>query len=246
MSARTLRNASLAIGIIALGTSPTLADKAPVNHIYGPAPTWDKYREIGEIYIKGLMLDPDSAKITWVGKFFKGGHKPFLQPRSYGYVGCGSVNAKNRMGGYTGASAFVVVIDYDRVLFGDIDKSTAGMVGATCYEYAKQMKFEPLSIEDKASITSNDAPTKSASGQLISTASGLSLRSMPEGAYISGVTAGSPAAMAGLTPGMVVNAVNAIPLSGMGDAMLKIIDAAGPAATLSIVGGRTIRLGAAK
>jgi hypothetical protein len=246
MSARKLRNAVLAIGVITLGSTPALADKTPIQHTYGPPPSWDKYREIGEIYIKSRMLDPDSAKIIWVGKFFKGEHKPFLQPRSYGYVGCGSVNAKNQMGGYTGASAFVVVVDYDRVLFGDIDKSTAGMVGAACYEYAKQMKFEPLSPEDKASITSSAAPVASSSGQLTSATSGLSLRSMPDGAYISGVAAGSPAALAGLTPGMVVSAVNAIPLSGMGDAMLKIIDAAGSTASLSIVGGRTVKLGAPK
>jgi membrane-associated protease RseP (regulator of RpoE activity) len=245
MSARRLRHAALAVSIIALGSMPASADKAPINHIYGPPPGWDKYREIGEAYIRNQMIDPDSAKITWVGRFFKGEHKPFLLPRAYGYIACGSVNAKNRMGGYTGASAFIVVIDYDRVLFGEIDKSTTGIVGTACYEYANQAKFEPLSAEDKGSITSSASPAAS-SGQLTSATSGLSLRSMPDGAYVSGVAAGSPAALAGLSPGMVVSAVNAIPLSGMGDAMLKIIDAAGPTAALSIVGGRTIKLGAPK
>jgi hypothetical protein len=244
MSVRKMRNAALAIGLIALGNTPALADRAPVNHTYGPPPSWDKFREIGETYVISQTIDPDSAKISWTGKYFKGEHKPVLLPRSYGYVSCGSVNAKNRMGGYTGASAFIVVVDYDRVLYGEIDRSTGGLAGKACNEYARQMKFEPLSAEEQSSITSGAASAASSSGQLTSATSGLSMRSMPDGAYISGVAAGSPAAQAGLAPGMVVSAVNAIPLSGLGDAMLRIIDAAGPTASLSIVGGRTIKLGA--
>ena len=45
---------------------------------------------------------------------------------------------------------------------------------------------------------------------------------------------------------MVIGAVNAIPLAGMGDAMLKVVDAAGSVATLSIVGGKTLKLGVPK
>ncbi len=73
--------------------------------------------------------------------------------------------------------------------------------------------------------------------------SGLTLRAMPDGAYITAVTPGSPAAAAALAPGMVIASVNAIPLAGMGDAMGRIVDAAGPGATLTLIGGKAITLG---
>lgn len=66
---------------------------------------------------------------------------------------------------------------------------------------------------------------------------------MPDGAYITAVAPGSPAAVAALAPGMVITSVNAIPLAGMGDAMLKVVDAAGSNAALALIGGRTIKLG---
>lgn len=66
---------------------------------------------------------------------------------------------------------------------------------------------------------------------------------MPDGAYVSAVAPGSPAATADLKPGMVISSVNAIPLAGMGDAMVRVIDAAGPTAELTIVGGRSFNLG---
>ena len=67
---------------------------------------------------------------------------------------------------------------------------------------------------------------------------------MPDGAYVADVKAGSAAATAGLKPGMVIAAVNAIPLAGMGDAMLKVVDAAGADAALTVVGGKAVKLGA--
>ena len=46
--------------------------------------------------VKAFLLDPDSAKFSGITFNSKNG------------VGCGSVNAKNRMGGYVGNTMFVV------------------------------------------------------------------------------------------------------------------------------------------
>jgi hypothetical protein len=43
---------------------------------------------------------------------------------------------------------------------------------------------------------------------------------------------------------MVIATVNAIPLAGMEDAMLQVVGAAGNNASLGMVGGRTVTLGA--
>ena len=89
-------------------------------------------------------------------------------------------------------------------------------------------------------------PTASAEVAPVPNAAGLAVHAMPEGAYIAAVTAGSIAEKAGLKPGMVITSVNAIPLAGMSEAMTRVVDAAGTAATLTLVGGATIRLGGSK
>ncbi|KQS03554.1 hypothetical protein ASG11_04205 [Sphingomonas sp. Leaf357] len=239
----------LAAGLTGNGAAPAAAEQAPRYHAYGPAPSWERYRAIAEAGIRDRMIDPESARITWMGGYFKGDHKPPLSPRYSGYVACGSVNAKNRMGGYTGASSFIVVIDYDRVLLLDIERTGRGFAGAACEQYALQQKLPPLTDAERdpaSEATAGSGAPAAASARLTSTTSGLTLRAMPDGAYVSGVAAGSPAAIAGLTPGMVIGSVNAIPLGGMGDAMLKVVDAAGGTATLSIVGGKTLKLGGLK
>ena len=74
-----------------------------------------------EAAIVSRLIDPESARVTWLTGFYKGEFKQFLSPRIGGYIACGSVNARNRLGGYTGATVFVVVIDYGRALLADID-----------------------------------------------------------------------------------------------------------------------------
>ena len=74
-------------------------------------------------------------------------------------------------------------------------------------------------------------------------ATGLTLRAMPEGAYVTGVVPGSSADKAGLRPGMVIETINAIALQNMGEAMTKVIDAAGAGASLGLVGGKIIKMG---
>lgn len=174
---------------------------------------------------------------------WQGGYTPFLSKRVNGYAACGTVNARNRMGGFTGRRTFTVVIDLGIVKYVEIEKTATGLMTDACLKGMRLGKLPqpPLggaSLTDAATTDVSNAPAQLASQP---SSNGLSTRPMPEGAYIAGVTPNSPAATAGLTAGMLITAVNGIPLAGMGDAMIKVIDAAnGP--TLTILGGKSVKL----
>jgi hypothetical protein len=241
--------AALAAAALLMAAAPAAADKPKVDHVYGPEPSWDEFRQIAEAAITARLIDPDSARITWLSGIHKGDIKPILSPRIAGYVACGSVNAKNRLGGYTGGSVFMVVIDYGRALFVDMDHHATGSYDEACAKALNTGLFPPAPPDAGSSrLRAGFATTASTSADEapLANAAGLALRAMPEGAYVAAITPGSPVQLAGLKPGMVITSVNAIPLAGMGEAMRKVVDAAGSAATLTLVGGTTIRLGGSK
>lgn len=76
-------------------------------------PNFDAFRENASVVVRSLLIDPASARIDWPYDFIYGDWKPFLSSAITGYFTCGVVNAKNRMGGYTGSSYFVVVLGPD-------------------------------------------------------------------------------------------------------------------------------------
>ena len=73
-------------------------------------PNFDQFRVTGENAVINRLIDPSSAKVEWPFNFRFGTWKPILQSKIEGYWTCGFVNARNRMGGYTGKSYFVVVM----------------------------------------------------------------------------------------------------------------------------------------
>lgn len=224
---KTIKLSLAVAALLAAGTVTAKESRPP--HVYGPTPDWQAFRERGERGVFSRLIDPDSAKIMWLGGYHKGGFQPFLQRKVEGYVGCGLVNARNRMGGYTGDRAFVVVIDNDLLLYSEIDSSENGTVARQCLTALQGGLLPP--------VPTASTPAKPSS------ASGLTLRAMPEGAYVSTVAPGSVADKAGLRPGMVIETINAISLQGMGEAMVKVIDAAGTGASLGLIGGKIIKMG---
>jgi hypothetical protein len=96
------------------------------------------FRRNAEAAIKADLFDPSSAQIEWPYGFTMGTWKPFLRKRVTGYLTCGRVNAKNRMGGYVGSTAFVVVVDGSgRVLFKEVGDGTAyDLVEGSCQKSA--------------------------------------------------------------------------------------------------------------
>lgn len=79
-------------------------------------PDMAKFRRVAEEAVRSQLIDPDSARIEWPYGFLSGSWKPAFQKRIEGYWTCGLVNAKNRMGGYTGRTSFVAVISHEGVV----------------------------------------------------------------------------------------------------------------------------------
>jgi hypothetical protein len=81
--------------------------------------TWDTVqpdlaamREAAERGVKNRLIDPQSAIIEMPYDFIYGTWTPAFTGTSFeGYMTCGTVNAKNRMGGYTGSTFFISVVD---------------------------------------------------------------------------------------------------------------------------------------
>lgn len=65
-----------------------------------------------ETAVKATLKDPDSARFNWPFGFAFGQYKPVWGRRPPpGWVTCGTINAKNGYGGYTGQYAVVGVVD---------------------------------------------------------------------------------------------------------------------------------------
>jgi hypothetical protein len=87
-------------------------------------PDWADVRDKGLSGIKSTLFDPGSAQITWASGFGWGFTKPLIGRRTYGWVACGNINAKNRLGGYVGAKPFWISADANGAV-------TFGWVGET-------------------------------------------------------------------------------------------------------------------
>jgi hypothetical protein len=74
-------------------------------------PDWSVVRQESEAALKASLIDPGSAQIKWTKGFVWGWFKPMFERHYYGWVACGMINAKNRMGGYVGDTPFIVVYD---------------------------------------------------------------------------------------------------------------------------------------
>lgn len=85
--------------------------KAPVMPPPSPEPDFAKARQIGESGLKANLFDPSSAQIVYSSGFQWGYAKPVIGKRTWGWIACGSLNAKNRLGGYVGAERFWILSD---------------------------------------------------------------------------------------------------------------------------------------
>jgi hypothetical protein len=96
------------VGCISSG--PTKNEIKVADH--GPAPS-KYYKELVDNAIRNLLLDPESAKFTF-GSPVKGHSRkaPMYGYNTirFGWRVCGTVNAKNIYGGYTGATKYYALI----------------------------------------------------------------------------------------------------------------------------------------
>jgi hypothetical protein len=96
---------------------------------YGPYPS--NYEEIIKSHIGKQLYDPYSAVWTFNAPV-KGWNR--LGELKFGWALCGTVNAKNRFGGYVGAKPFYVMLHYGKVVqetMGD-DEFSRAMVDGLC------------------------------------------------------------------------------------------------------------------
>jgi hypothetical protein len=224
--ATTLMLATLAVSPLDAGVA--LAKEVPVvAPDYGPAPDWARYRELGEAAVKTLLTDPDSAKFEWPTGYIQTRYATGRRTYADGYLACGLVNSRNRMGGYGGRMPFLVVIDHDQVLFVDAAPDFTYPMGQFC----KNTQFP-------------------APGQMLETHAlqenlgfGFTVFAYKDGAYVYRVRAGGPAAQAGLEMNMIIASINGIAVKGLSDAMLnQMFDAAQGAVTLTLTDGKTMTI----
>lgn len=97
----------LLLALAALSAGAVAKEKAPppppVDH-----PGWAELRSDAEASMRRHLVDPGSAQIEWTSGFEWGSTKRPFQAREWAWVACVSINAKNRMGGYTGAEPHYV------------------------------------------------------------------------------------------------------------------------------------------
>ena len=83
------------------------------NADHGSFPS--NYQEIISEYMEGMLFDPTSPLYSdWLGP--SRGHIYDITGSYFGYLVCVNINAKNRMGGYTGRKLHVFVINNGKVI----------------------------------------------------------------------------------------------------------------------------------
>jgi hypothetical protein len=192
---------------------------APVDP--GPAPSWDQAVAMGNQEILTSLIDPESARVSWPYRFFGGFVKPMFAKRQVGWITCGMVNAKNRMGGYVGAKPFLIVIRDGKVASLDMDFAAE----VSCQDFAKRgfltasgAPTEPAAVDAANTVTPQ--AIEQASATIAETALkqggiGISYVPSPAGIVLLAVAPGSPASAAGLHAGQVIERANGVDLRGM-------------------------------
>lgn len=227
-------------GLALIGAAP----KDEASDI-GAAPTWTQAVALGEAALKANLIDPSSAQIEWPYNFTPGSLKALLGKRRSGYYTCGYVNARNRMGGYSGRSWFLILIrdgvvsSLDIGTVDGIDTATA-----TCPNLVAKGLLNPAPevALPKTPGTMTQAEIQSSAATSASAAAakgglGVSFLPSPFGALLMAVAPGSLAQVAGLKPGETVEAVNGVPLKDLpADAMIKVLQGPTGTVTLSIIG----------
>ncbi|MCW3847655.1 PDZ domain-containing protein [Sphingomonas sp. LB-2] len=212
----------------------------------GTRPSFEQGVALGERAIKGSLIDPGSAQIEWPYDFTGGSLKPLIGRRQAGYYTCGWVNAKNRMGGYTGRVWFLLMIRNDVVVslsigsVDGVDTATATCPGLLKRGFLRAAPSRnagppsPQASSARAALGDGEAPNSEAPVQ---TGFGVTFVQTPFGAMITAIAAGSPAEKAGLKPGAVIESVNGIQFKGFDLAtMQNVLQAAHGTVTLGIVG----------
>lgn len=223
--------------------SPVLAAPAPSTADVGPVPVFQDAVRIGEGELRQRLIDPDSAKIEWPYNFISGSLKSMFSKRRAGFFTCGRVNAKNRMGGYTGQSWFLIIENSGVVTeldIGDADGIDAATV--SCDDFVKHgtLPAAPAVASDPSQALQSVADASAAAA---AAGGGLGVAFLPAsaGVVIMAVGKGTLAERSGFKAGQVVQSVNGIDLRGMpAPAVTAVIRALPKASTFALAGGGAV------
>jgi hypothetical protein len=234
-------------GIIALAVSPLLVGAAPPPVVDpGPAPSFASGVALGEAAIKASLIDPDSAQFDWPYAFTGGTLKALFGRTRAGWYTCGFVNARNRMGGYTGRAWFLLMIKDGAVASLDVGQpDQIDTASVSCPAAVKSGNLVPEtaagaapsavpspSQESYMAIAQHGATDAAAHGGL-----GISFIPAPMGAVITIVAPASDAERAALKPGETIESVNGVSIKGFSaGAMTQALHADTPTIRLGVVG----------
>jgi len=183
------------------------AAQAKEDYVYGPEPDWADYKAMGEAALRTQLPNAASWKIEWPYGYVQGKwkHKGSHQ----GYMTCGLLRTDTPTDGRA-VIQFLTVIDHGQVRIADIgQKDPKTVVNYWCGLMISKRVLTPASESETAELP-------------IATL-GLTIRPMPEGAYVVSADDNGPVRIAGIRSGMVLTRANGIPLAGMGSAMGKLL-----------------------
>ena len=199
--------------------SPVLA----AEYDYGTRPDWSRFKALGEAAVRAKLPATTQWAFEWPNGYMKGGWRH--KGRFVGYLSCGIVRASEPVKGFHMLTQFVVVIRDEQVQIADIsDRYSNSLVNIMCADLVDRGLLPPARLVEQ----SEDARI---------TTLGLTIRAMPEGAYVLTVATGSPGDKAKLAPGMVITQANGISLAGMGPAMTADLSSTAPSLALETAAG---------
>lgn len=128
-----VRTTPLMLLLAGCATAPAALDPAEVAAVKSEAaPDREAGIAMIESTIRNSLKDPDSAQFVWPNDFVQGWYQRPFGKRYYGWITCGTVNAKNSYGGYAGRTAAVGVIRSGVVVEANIDEPNSSFVAEAC------------------------------------------------------------------------------------------------------------------
>lgn len=199
---------------------------AKTDYVYGPQPDWSEYRALGEAALHAQLPNPASWKVEWPYGFIQGKwkHKGSHQ----GYMTCGLLRTDTPVDDRA-VMQFLTVIDHGQVRIADIgQKDPKTIVNYWCGLMITKGFLRPATQLETAAL------------QL--TKLGLTIRPMPEGAYVVSAADAMPGQAAGIRSGTVLTRANGISLAGLGSAMGKLLDGDAALWTFETATGESVQV----
>ncbi|MFW6129896.1 MAG: hypothetical protein ACOC56_01855 [Atribacterota bacterium] len=106
----------IGVAILFVGCASFPKHQEIQNANVGPYP--ENYKKIVKSYFNEVLIDSPSARYEWVQEPYKGCMPKMMYVGNvdYGYIVIVKVNAKNRMGGYTGKTPYALLIRNGKVI----------------------------------------------------------------------------------------------------------------------------------